>query len=463
MLALVPLFGGFGLVVALGWAIATGSEHVSAVLVAIAGAFIVSYFAKMMANDKDKAWLPTLILAGYAGKIVASWLRWWILVDYYRGSGDAVGYHARGIDFVHLWRGFETPPLALGTEAMEAMVGIVYVPYVPNFLGGFFMFATLAFFGQMFLYAAFRNSIVPRRNKLYAIAVFFVPTVVYWPSSIGKEALMMLGLGMSAYGISKLLNNGAMSSLPIIGIGLVISGAIRPHVAAMQVAGVAAALLFAKGGGVAKFPAKRLMLLGFVGAGLAASLVVAAANFGITLEDTGAIEGQVDQLIGGVEQQTDKGGSSVSGGFISSPTQFPEVAVRVLFRPLPNEAHNPPAFASSLEGMVLLLIVIWRLPPMIKRGWRMRRDPYLMFCFVFTIGFIIAFSAFLNLGLMARERSMVMPFLLAMLVGWGFGPPPDEEDVLATPEPQFQGIEALLAGAAPVAATTPGETGVRQF
>lgn len=447
MLTLVPFFGSAGLVIALGWAIATGSEHVSAVLVAIVGALIVGYAARAMAHKDDKTWLPTLILAGYTGKIVASWLRWWILVDYYRGSGDAVGYHARGLEFVHLWRSFETPPLEPGTPAMEGLVGLIYVPYVPNFLGGFFMFATLAFFGQMFLYAAFRNSIVPRRLKLYALAVFFVPTVVYWPSSIGKEAFMMLGLGMAAYGVSKLLNDGALTSLPVIGFGLVISGIIRPHVAAMQVAGVAAALLFAKGGGVASFPAKRIMLLGFVSVGLAASLLVAAANFGITLEDAAAIEGQVDQLIGGVEQQTDKGGSAVSGGFISSPTQFPEVAVRVLFRPLPNEAHNPPAFASSLEGMLLLLVVIWKLPPMLKRGFRMRRDPYLMFCFVFTIGFIIAFSAFLNLGLMARERSMVMPFLLAMLVGWGFGPPPDEEDVVPPPERHFEGIDDLLIGA----------------
>ncbi len=258
---------------------------------------------------------------------------------------------------------------------------------------------------------------------------------------------MMLGLGMAAYGISRLLNDGALVGLPVIALGLVIGGVIRPHIAAMQAAGIAGALFLAKGGGVAKFPAKRIILLGLIGVMSAAALFVAAANFGISLDDPAAID-QVGNVIEGVEQQTNKGGSSVSGGFIASPAQFPEVAVRVLFRPLPYEAHNPPALASSFEGLLLLLILVWRLPAMLRRGLRMRRDPYLMFCFVFTIGFILAFSAFLNLGLMARERSMIMPFLLALIVGLGFGPPDPADDIEpAHEEKHFEGIDALLIGA----------------
>ncbi len=447
MLGIVPFLGGIGLVIALGWSIGTGSEHISAVMVAIVMAAAVAYLAGRLARDEDRAWLPTMVMAGFTGKLVASWVRWWVLVDYYRGSGDAVGYHARGIEYSALWRGFEAPPLALRTEAMEAVAGLVYVPYTPNFLGGFFLFATIAFFGQMYLYAAFRRSVATRRLKLYALAVFFVPTVVYWPSSIGKESVMVLGLGIAAYGVSKLLNDGALNSLPIIAIGLIISGVIRPHIAAMQVAGVAGALFLAKRGGVAEFPAKRIVLLGLVGAMAMAVLLVAAADFGISLDDPTALN-QVNNVIDGVEQQTNKGGSSVSGGFITSPAQFPEVAVRVLFRPLPYEAHNPPALASSFEGLLLLVILVWRLPAMLRRGVKMRRDPYLLFCFIFTIGFILAFSAFLNLGLMARERSMIMPFLLALIVGLGFGPADPADDVEpAREDKHYAGIDALLIGA----------------
>jgi hypothetical protein len=112
-----------------------------------------------------------------------------------------------------------------------------------------------------------------------------------------------------------------------------------------------------------------------------------------------------------------------------------------LFRPLPYEAHNPPAFASSLEGAALLLLVLWKLIPMVRRGFRSRRDPYMLFCIMFTFLFIIAFSSFLNLGLMARERSQVMPFFLAMIVALGFGPPKDAGDADApeTAAPALEG------------------------
>jgi hypothetical protein len=60
---------------------------------------------------------------------------------------------------------------------------------------------------------------------------------------------------------------------------------------------------------------------------------------------------------------------------------------------------------------------------------------------MFTFLFIIAFSSFLNLGLMARERSQVMPFFLAMIVALGFGPPKDAGDADApeTAAPALEG------------------------
>jgi len=450
MLILIPLLGVLGLILGMALAVAAGSPHVSAIMVAAVCAVIVGIIAKAMASDQDRSWLPTLIMAGFTAKLVGAWARWWILVDYYGGSGDASGYYGKAIDFVHQWRAFSPPPMSIGTEAMEGLGGLVFFPYVPNFLGGFFLYATLSFFGQMFLYAAFRTSVVPRRLKLYAAAIFFVPNLVYWPSSIGKEAIMMLGIGMAAYGISKLLNEASSRALLPIAGGLFIAGIIRPHVSAMLCVGATVALLVAKKGtGVGAFPAKRLMLLGFVGAGLAVMMFVAASKFNLNVED-GLDTEQVDTFLEGVEDQTAKGGSEVDGGFISSPAEFPEATIRVLFRPLPNEAHNPPALASAFEGLALLLLTIWKLPAMLRRGFRLRRDPYLIFCVVFTIAFIIAFSSFLNLGLMARERAQVMPFLLAMIVALGFGPPPvdeeEEDQVAPEPDERIPGIEDLLVG-----------------
>lgn len=237
---------------------------------------------------------------------------------------------------------------------------------------------------------------------------------------------MILGLGMASFGVSRLVNRGALDSLLTIGAGLGIAGIIRPHVSAMVAFAATVALLLAKGEGVARFPGRRMLLLGIVGAGLGVMILVAAANFNIDFSDSD-VEGRLDEFVGTVENQTSGGGSGVEGGFIRSPLEVPEATLRVLFRPFPNEAHNPPALASSLEGTLMLLLVVWKLPAMLRRGMKIRRDPYILYCLIFTILFVFAFSSFLNLGLMARERSQVIPFLLAMLVALGFGPPPVEE------------------------------------
>lgn len=433
MLALVPMIGGIALVVAYGVAIANANEHVSAFGVAVVASLLVSAIAVSITTKEDKKWLPTMIMAGFTAKLVASTVRWWVLVDYYQGSGDAVGYHKFGLDYVHLWRSFQMPPMASGTEAMEGVVGLVYVPYAPNFLGGFYMFATLAFIGQIFCYLAFRNSTVPRRNKLYAAAIFFVPTIVYWPASIGKESVIILGLGIAAYGITRLLVQGSFGSLVPISIGLLVAGIIRPHMAAMVAAAGVFALVAMKETGVAAKPGRRLPLIVVSLIGLAGLVAVSASNFNISLEEG---VGDIDEFVSSVEDQTTTGGSSVQGGFISSPVEFPEVTLRVMFRPLPYEAHNPPAFASSLEGAALLVLTIWKFIPMVRRGFRSRRDPYMLFCIMYTFLFIIAFSSFLNLGLMARERAQVMPFFLAMLVALGFGPPKGSEDAVDSTAPQ---------------------------
>jgi len=454
MLVLVPMVGGLTLVVGYAIAIANSHEHVSAFGVAVVATVIVGMIAMSVGTKEDKRWLPAMIMAGFTGKLVASTVRWWVLVDFYDGSGDAIGYHKLGSEYAHLWRSFRLPPMELGTEAMEAVAGLVYVPYIPNFLGGFYMFATLAFIGQILCYMAFRNATVPRRLKLYAVAIFFAPTVVYWPSSIGKESVIMFGLGIAVYGISKLLAAGDTGSLFTIAIGSAIVAVIRPHVAAMVAAAAVFALAFSKGSGVALMRRKRATLLTLSLIGLAVLTLVSASNFNISLE-TG-IEGQIGELVTSVEEQTTTGGSSVTGEFISNPIDFPEVTLRVLFRPLPHEADNATTLASSFEGAAMLALFLWLLIPMIKRGYRARRDPYMLFCMMFTLEFIIAFSSFLNLGLLARERSQVWPFFLAMIVALGFRPPdePDKADAAVgdLPEPAMWAPDPVPAhhGAVPL-------------
>ena len=69
-------------------------------------------------------------------------------------------------------------------------------------LGGFLVFAWIGFLGLLLFWRAFRIGVPDGDGRRYMILVLFLPSLLYWPSAIGKEAWMMLGLGLCAYGIA---------------------------------------------------------------------------------------------------------------------------------------------------------------------------------------------------------------------------------------------------------------------
>jgi apolipoprotein N-acyltransferase len=69
----------------------------------------------------------------------------------------------------------------------------------------------------------------------------------------------------------------------------------------------------------------------------------------------------------------------------------------------------------SLEGLLLLVLLVrawprWRHLPTI-----MRASPYVTFCVVYAASFIWAFSGFGNFGILARQRVLMLPFFLVLL------------------------------------------------
>jgi hypothetical protein len=378
---------------------------------------LFSWVGKAMATKQDKMWLPGLVVWAFVAKVVGALARFWMVTVLYE-SGDSFRYHAAGEIFADLWRSGAVPVSTAGGEGTaftEVTTGLVYALYTPSFLGGFVMFAILAFVGQLLFYAAFRPWSPPDRLKPYAIVVLFLPSLVFWPASIGKDALMVLFLGVAAYGASRMLRNYDMSSMLLIGPGLYLAAQIRPHVAAILGLSLVLALFFGKAPKKFERSPKRLMvfLLAIAGAALA------VAAFGSTFDVS--VEGSRDtrdpgSFLEDVEEQTSQGGSEISGAAVTSPAQLPMAILTVMFRPLIHEGTSAQVLLSALEGTAMLLFTIWKFPVMWRNKGMLRERPYLMMCFFYTGGFIIAFSAILNLGILARQRVQVLPLFLALLV-----------------------------------------------
>ena len=87
----------------------------------------------------------------------------------------------------------------------------------------------------------------------------------------------------------------------------------------------------------------------------------------------------------------------------------------VLFDPLPINAHGSSQLIAAAENTVLLGLILASLRQLriVVRASFAR--PYVLLCLVYSLGFMYAFAALGNLGLIERERTMLLPFLLVLL------------------------------------------------
>ncbi len=403
-------------IVAVG--LATDQLSLSAVVFVTVGLAITAQVATRISTDLDRKWLTTLLPLAFVVKMAGVVARY-VMVTVLYESGDSYGYYNRAIELVHEWRQLNIPSGisgGAGTRFTQVVTSLLFLPGIPSFLVGFMLFGTLAFVGVVFFYLAFRPWVRSERALfVYAVLLFFMPSIVFWPSSIGKDAIMVFGLGLAAFGASHLLAAEYVKGAIYMAPGLALATGVRPHLATLMAASVLLALLLARRTEGRSGWLGRLVIASIVVLGLTWVASTAAENLHLDPSTEG-----LEQFAEGVQSRTTTGGSSVEGNPVRSPFDLPEATLRVLLRPLPHEASNLAMLLSAAETMVLLGIVLWRLPYMWRAVWGIRRAPYVLFSAFYTVGFVVAFSAIFNLGILVRQRVQLWPLLFVVVVGLGW-------------------------------------------
>ena len=199
------------------------------------------------------------------------------------------------------------------------------------------------------------------------------------------------------------------------GLSLTLATLVRPHVAMLMLAAVFIAMVFGRGPTVARARAQRLVVTGLI----ALALLIGAPR-AVQLIDLELSAEGFENLIEQQADRTAQGGSQIQGEAVTSPVQFPSAMLRVLFRPLPTEARSMEMLLTSLEGVALLALTVVLAPRMVRRLKRGFRNPWVIVSGVYTVGFIVAFSTVLNLGILARQRAQVLPFYVAFIIALGW-------------------------------------------
>ena len=360
--------------------------------------------------------IGALLIWGLALKLLAAPLRYAVTSSLYGGVGDAHQYHLIGADLAPLfrhgtfagWQG-KVP----GTGFIEILTGITYSIIGTTELGGYLFFSWLGFWGLYWFYRAFCRGVPDGKRVRYAALVLVLPSLLFWPSSIGKEAWMMLALGLTAYGIAALLDRG-VRELPTLALGLAAVTIARPHLTLIVVCALAAAYLARPHGG------KTLTGPLAKGLGIAVLIVLLVLSLGqaksfFQAESATTTTTSLTQALDTAEARTAKGGSQFTATPVNTPLDFPQAAITVLYRPFAFEARNAQTLIASIDGtlMLMLTVVYWRGLRGLFR--RLRSRPYIVFVLVYVVLFVVAFSRFANFGILARERVQVIPLLLVLV------------------------------------------------
>jgi len=94
---------------------------------------------------------------------------------------------------------------------------------------------------------------------------------------------------------------------------------------------------------------------------------------------------------------------------------YPRDIYEVMLNPLPYNAHGVGQLVAALENLVILGLILtsFRNLRMLPRAIFAR--PYVLLCAVYFGAFVYTFAALGNLGLIQRERVVILPFLLVLL------------------------------------------------
>jgi len=390
---------------------------VAAGIVGVVLVLLTVPLARRAARTDGDPVLARIILIGLILKFVAAVARYWVAQELYDGSADAGVYLRFGEEYSESMRqgNFTYDGSARGgsdgTHFIRQLTGWVMFITGPSRFAAFFVFSWFSFLGAYLFHRAFALAVPGGDKRRYAYMLFFLPSLIYWPSSVGKEAWMLMTLGLSAYGIARLLTH-APGGYTIAGLGLVGSAAVRPHMTVMVAGGLAIAVLLRRSKpGSLLGPVARVVGVGLVFVALVFAVQAAEERFGVEGEGVRGAE----QVIDATAEQTSKGGSEFEARRPDSITDVPFAVFTVLFRPLLFEAHNAQALLTSLEGMLLMLLIVlsWKRLRQVPR--QMLRNPYVAFVATYSVGFMLAFASFGNFGILARQRSQLFPFLLVLL------------------------------------------------
>ncbi len=268
-------------------------------------------------------------------------------------------------------------------------------------------FSMIGFIAVYILYRALML-FLERDDTRYLYLIGLFPSILLWSSPIGKDAVVLMGIALYAYGVIGQYRRGSFWYIALIVIGISLAAYIRPWMPLIMVAPLATFLISSFQGIFARVILTVLFVISLV-----FSFNLFADRFRI--ENTQDFGNRVNSY----QASLADGGSGQNLGLDFTDTGeaigfLPYGMFSALFRPLPGEVLNPFGLLSGLENAALLVMLALA----IKRS-RLRDvwNPVIrwMILYVLLWAAMYGFVSF-NLGTIVRYKLQMMPFLVFLLL-----------------------------------------------
>jgi hypothetical protein len=328
---------------------------------------------------------------------------------------DGIVYHKVGLTLADSFRRLDftvdTGRQVPGTGAVRYVAGLVSVVANGSVVVEYLVFTAVAFGGLLCAYVAFATAVPDGDRRRYALLVLLWPSLVLWPSSIGKEALITGAFGVAALGAARLYTHRP-GGFTLLGAGILGVTMVRPHVALLAALATFLGYLFVRStGGSTALSATKAVTIIVLGVG--GALVVGQTAQFLRLEKLGTED--VEEVRTQTQARTEQGGGSFTPIRADNPARYPGALVTVLFRPFPTEARSAEALLTGVEGVVLLGLVVTSWRRWLALPQQLVRAPYVAFALSTVLLFAYAFSVIANFGILARQRTQILPYLFVLL------------------------------------------------
>lgn len=312
--------------------------------------------------------------------------------------------------------------------ALVKIAGFINLFALNSFLITTLLFGFISFTGSWLMYRVFITLFPDRRLlKPLAIAILFLPSVVFWGSGLMKDTLTFAATGWLVYSVFNVFIVRKISlSLILL---LIISASIIAYLKGYILLGLIPALTFWVVLSIkSKIPSRffRMIITPF--------LILVTVGLGSVLIN------QISDELGrfsleNLEQTTEgfhnwhqvASGEEGSGYTLGTPEftpssmlrKFPAAVNVTFFRPYLWEAKNIVTLMTAVESLLFFcffLLILFK-SYIIRFFTIVLADPTLIFCLMFALvfGFEVGYTSY-NFGALARYKIPCMPFFASMLV-----------------------------------------------